>query len=101
MLTYQYIFRRLLYAIPILMGVTLLIFVLFNLVAPDPALVLLGKYANPKQMQAMRHAMGLDRPLLMQYIDMLKSVFTFSFGRSWATQQQICLLYTSPSPRDS
>lgn len=86
---YQYIIRRLLYAIPILIGVTLLIFLLFNVVAGDPTAVLLGKYATAQQMAELRHELGLDKPLLMQYLDTLKSTFTLDFGRSWASKQQI------------
>ncbi|MEM9417287.1 MAG: ABC transporter permease [Bacteroidota bacterium] len=86
---YQYITRRLLYAIPILIGVTLLIFLLFNVVAGDPTIVLLGKYATAQQMAELRHELGLDRSLFVQYLDTLKSAFTLDFGRSWATKQQI------------
>ena len=47
---YTYVIRRLLYAIPILVGVSLLIFLIFNIVAGDPTMVLLGKHATAKQM---------------------------------------------------
>jgi len=93
--TYYYIIRRLLYAVPILIGVTLVIFLLFNVVAGDPTTVLLGKYATPQQMAELRHELGLDRPLWIQYLDTLKAVFTFDFGRSWATKQQIIQMIRS------
>ncbi|MEL6359242.1 MAG: ABC transporter permease, partial [Bacteroidota bacterium] len=86
---YQYIIRRLLYAIPILVGVTLVIFLLFNVVAGDPTAVLLGKYATAQQMAELRHELGLDKPLPVQYLATLKSAFTLDFGRSWASKQQI------------
>lgn len=86
---YSYIFRRILYVIPVLLGVTLLIFVLFNLVGGDPTLVLLGKHATPRQIADLRHQLGLDQPLFYQYLDIVKSAFTFDFGRSWATKQNI------------
>ncbi|OJW69576.1 MAG: peptide ABC transporter permease [Candidatus Amoebophilus sp. 36-38] len=86
---YNYIFRRLLYVIPIVMGVSLLIFVIFNVVAGDPTAILLGKHASLKQMAELRHELGLDRSWLMQYLDILKSAFTFNFGRSWSTKQLI------------
>lgn len=86
---YTYVIRRLLYAIPILMGVSLLIFLIFNIVADDPTIVLLGKHATAKQMAELRHELGLDRHWFLQYVDILKSTFTFNFGRSWATKQQI------------
>lgn len=86
---YQYIIRRVVYSIPILIGVTLAIFLLFNVVAGDPTAVLLGKYATAQQMAELRHELGLDRSLLVQYLDTLKSAFTLDFGRSWASKQHI------------
>jgi peptide/nickel transport system permease protein len=87
--TYHYVLRRLLYVVPILIGVSLLIFVLFNIVSGDPTAVLLGKYATPKQMAELKHELGLDKSMFLQYIDILKSVFTFDFGRSWKSKQLI------------
>ncbi len=84
-----YIFRRLLYTIPILLGVTLLIFLMFNIVGGDPALTLLGKHASPKQLDMLRKELGLNKPFLHQYFDLLKATFTFNFGKSWFTKQEI------------
>ncbi|TNE98995.1 MAG: ABC transporter permease [Deltaproteobacteria bacterium] len=84
-----YVLRRLLYVIPILLGVCLIIFVLFNVVAGDPTHLLLGKHATAKQMAELRHELGLDRPWFFQYLDLVKSAFTFDFGRSWSTKQSI------------
>lgn len=86
---YAYIFRRLLYIIPVLLGVCLIIFVLFNLVAPDPAYTLLGKHATPKQIAELHHELGMDKPYLVQYIDTVKTAFTFDFGYSWTSKQKI------------
>lgn len=85
----KYIIRRLLYLIPVLLGVSFIIFVLFNLVSGDPTAVLLGKNATAKQMMELREQLGLNKPLLDQYLDVVKSAFTFDFGRSWATKQEI------------
>ncbi|MFG1500013.1 ABC transporter permease [Halobacteriovorax sp. XZX-3] len=87
--TWSYILRRLLYTIPIILGVCLIIFAIFNLSGYDPAQLLLGKHASAKQIAEVRHELGLDRPLLEQYIGIVKSAFTFDFGRSWATKQSI------------
>ena len=85
----NYIIRRLLYLIPVLLGVSFLIFLLFNVVAGDPTAVLLGKNATARQMEELREQLGLNKPLIMQYFDVVKSAFTFDFGRSWATKQEI------------
>ena len=71
------------------MGVTFLIFVLFNLVAGDPTHLLLGKHASVSQMEELRRELGLDRSWLLQYWDVLSSAFTFDFGRSWSSKQEI------------
>ena len=86
---WTYIIRRTLYIVPILIGVTFLIFVLFNLVAGDPTYLLLGKHATAAQMEELRRELGLDRPWFLQYLDVLSSAFTFDFGRSWSSKQEI------------
>lgn len=85
----KYIIRRLLYLIPVLLGVSFIIFVLFNLVSGDPTAVLLGKNATARQMAELREQLGLNKPLFDQYLDVVKSAFTFDFGYSWATKQKI------------
>ncbi len=86
---YIYVIRRLLYVIPILLGVCLIIFLLFNVVSPDPALMMLGKHATAKQIAEIRAELGLDKHWFIQYLDVVKSAFTFDFGRSWSTRQEI------------
>lgn len=85
----KYIIRRLLYLIPVLLGVSFLIFLLFNVVAGDPTAVLLGKNATARQMEELREQLGLNKSLIAQYFDVVRSAFTFDFGRSWATKQEI------------
>ena len=85
----RYIIRRLLYTIPVILGVSLIIFVLFNLVSGDPTALLLGKNATAKQMIELREQLGLNKSLWAQYFDVVKSAFTFDFGRSWQSKQEI------------
>ena len=85
----QYIVRRLLYMIPVLLGVSLIIFILFNVVSGDPTAVLLGKNATAQQMSDLREQLGLNKSLPLQYLHVVKSAFTFDFGYSWATKQEI------------
>jgi peptide/nickel transport system permease protein len=75
--------------IPVLLGVCLIVFVLFNLVAPDPAFILLGKHATQIQIDQLHHELGMDKPFLVQYLDIVKTAFTFDFGYSWSTKQSI------------
>lgn len=75
--------------IPVLLGVCFIIFFIFNVVSPDPTLIMLGKHASKAQMMELRAELGLDRAWYLQYFDVVKSAFTFDFGRSWATKQEI------------
>ncbi len=86
---YAYILRRLLYVIPVILGVCAIIFLIFNVVAPDPALIILGKHATVEQIVEIREQLGLNRSMWLQYFDIVKSAFTFDFGRSWSTKQEI------------
>ena len=81
--------------IPILLGVTAIIFLLYNVILGDPSALLLGKHATVEQMQELRAQLGLDKPLLYQYFDIVKSAFTFDFGRSWSTKQEIWEMITA------
>ncbi len=85
----QYSIRRLLYIIPVLLGVCFIVFVLYNFVADDPAITLLGKHATVKQAAELRKELGLDKSYFLQYVDIVRSAFTFDFGRSWSSQQKI------------
>lgn len=85
----SYVLRRLFYVIPVILGVCFLIFIIFNVVSPDPTISMLGKHATQAQVLELREALGLNRPLYLQYLDTVKSAFTFDFGRSWTTKRDI------------
>lgn len=89
----KYIARRLLYMIPILFGVTLLTFLLFNVVGGDPAAQAAGRHASAEQIEILRRELGVDRPLYQQYLFFLEQILTLDFGRSWATKQQITTMF--------
>lgn len=83
-----YIVRRLLHAIPVLLGVSLITFLLFYVVCPDPALVLVGgKNVTQEKIDAARKRLGTDRPLLAQYGSFLGEIATLDFGESWRLQK--------------
>lgn len=91
----KFIFRRVLYMVPILFGVTLVMFILFNVAGGDPAAQAVGRYATPAQIAVMRTEMGLDRPLVIQYFDLVRQIFTLDWGRSWSSKQSITGLLTA------
>ncbi len=84
-----YIFRKLLSTIPTLFGVALIVFILFNMVGGDPTYQMLGRHANAKQVEELRHEYGFDQPKYIQFGQYLKQIITFDYGRSYATKQPI------------
>jgi peptide/nickel transport system permease protein len=81
---YRYVVTRLLLAIPTLVGAAALVFVLMRLIPGDVCLIRLGmgSHGNPAAMEACRQALGLNNPLIVQFLDFLGSYFTFDFGTS-------------------
>jgi len=84
-----FILRRLWQMIPTLAGVILLVFFLFNWVGGDPAMVLAGKVADPATVENIRRQLGVDQPYWYQLLIFVKQVFTFDFGRSWSTNEEV------------
>jgi peptide/nickel transport system permease protein len=84
-----FILRRLWQMVPTLAGVILLVFFLFNWVGGDPALVLAGKVADPAAVENIRRQLGVDQPYWYQLLIFVKQVFTFDFGRSWSTNEEV------------
>jgi peptide/nickel transport system permease protein len=84
-----YILRRLWQILPTLAGVIVLVFILFNWVGGDPALVLAGKVTDPEQVENIRRQLGVDQPWWVQLGIFIRQVFTFDFGRSWSTNEEV------------
>jgi len=95
-----YIIRRVLIAIPTLLIVLTITFVLIRIAPGDPAEVRLGDYASKEAVEALRREMGLNRPIWIQYLDTLKGLLQGDFGRSMVNGRPIskdlmrCLPYT-------
>ena len=78
-----YILRRLLLAVPVLIGVATLVFTLIHLVPGDPAAAMLGESAAPADLADLRSRLGLDRPLLEQYREFMLGVLRGDLGTSF------------------
>jgi peptide/nickel transport system permease protein len=74
--------RRLVLSIPILLLVTIMVFGLIHLIPGDPVTVILGQEATPEVEAALRAELGLDRPLVAQYLTWLGNVLRGDLGRS-------------------
>ncbi|HEY9753144.1 MAG TPA: ABC transporter permease [Coleofasciculaceae cyanobacterium] len=77
-----YLVKRLLGLIPVLLGITLLVFALLHFIPGDPAIVLLGERATPEQVAALREQLGLNQPLPLQYLAFLNNLLHLNLGIS-------------------
>lgn len=103
-----YIVRRILYVIPVVLGVALVTFILFHVVGWNAAAMMLGKHASPEEIAALQKQLGLAGPKWLnweaaregpwyrlfdsQWFFYLRQIVTFDFGRSFATNQKISTL---------
>ncbi|MHB1549672.1 MAG: ABC transporter permease [Vulcanimicrobiaceae bacterium] len=94
-----FIARRLLWSIPTLLGVTMLTFLLIHIAPGGPALALAGQRATPAQIAAVTHALGLDRPLYVQYARWLGALLHGNLGFSYVQQSPVALLVAQRLPQ--
>ena len=85
----RYVIKRIIMIIPILIGVTIFIFVLLSLAPGDPARVALGSLATEEELQLFREQNGLDAPLVMQYINYMLRAVTGDLGTSYTSHQSV------------
>ena len=93
-----YVLRRLLLAIPVMLGVATLVFSLIHLVPGDPAQAMLGDGAAPKDVEELRKALGLDQPLLTQYATFMRHAATGDLGTSFRTGQPVTAMIVERVP---
>lgn len=77
-----YLVKRLLIAIPTLLGVSVVVFLTLHLTPGDPALLILGPKATETSLQRLRQELGLDRPIHIQYLRWIRGVVSGDWGRS-------------------
>ena len=80
-----YILRRIVHMVPVLLGVMTVVFLALRLIPGDPAVALAGEKASVEQIERMREALGLNRPLPVQYVDFVGNMLTLQLGRSIRT----------------
>jgi ABC-type dipeptide/oligopeptide/nickel transport system permease component len=88
---FAYSLRRVLIAIPTLLVVLTITFVLIRVAPGDPAEVRLGDYASKEAVDALRAEMGLNRPIWVQYLGTLKGLLQGDFGRSMVNGRPIAI----------
>ena len=94
----RYVIHRVLLAVPVLIGVATLVFSLIHLVPGDPATAMLGDGAAPQDIAELRTSLGLDKPLLEQYVTFLRHAVTGDLGVSFRTGQPVTTMIAERVP---
>jgi peptide/nickel transport system permease protein len=94
----SYVIKRILYAIPVLILVTVIVFSLIHLIPGDPIRIMLGINAKPEQIDALKKELNLDKPIVVQYFLWLKNVATGDFGFSIRSKEPVFKLIMQRLP---
>lgn len=86
---YEYLLKRLLLFIPILFGVSVLVFLIIHLVPGSPAVAMLGVRATPERVEAIERSLGLHLPIHIQYLNWLGEILSGSMGESFSFNQDV------------
>ena len=86
---FQYILKRLLSTLPVLLGISLLLFFMLRMLPGDPAQVLAGQMASQEDIKNIRQQLGLDKPIFVQYGIFLSRLAKLDLGRSARTQNPV------------
>jgi len=84
-----FILRRILQLIPVIIGVTLILFLLLYIIPEDPARLILQKGASPEALANLRAKLGIDKPLYVQYWRYIKNLFSGDLGTSYRYQRSV------------
>jgi peptide/nickel transport system permease protein len=85
----SYIVKRFLATIPLLIGLTIIVFLIMALIPGDPATAILGSYATPENAARLRSELGLDKSLVERYLIWLSNLVRGDFGRSYILDRPV------------
>lgn len=94
----QYLAKRLLAAVPVILGMTVLVFSILHLVPGDPVTIMLGEMTTQEAYDRARHELGLDKPLFVQYFSFLARLIRFDLGKSIIQKQEVTSLLAVKLP---
>ena len=84
-----YVFKRLISAVPVLLGISIIVFLIMAMIPGDPATAILGSYATPDNVAKLNRDLGLDQPLVQRYFIWLGNILQGDFGRSFALNREV------------
>ncbi|MCY6355445.1 ABC transporter permease [Clostridium sp. ZS2-4] len=85
----KYIVKRLLMLIPVLIGVSIMVFLVMHVFTNDPTSIILGQHATTEQIAKLREELGLNQPLYIQYFEFLKGILQGDLGNSLITKTSV------------
>ncbi len=85
----SYILKRLIAAVPVLLGITVIVFLIMAMIPGDPATAILGSYATPENVARINRDLGLDKPLVVRYFIWLGNLVTGDLGRSFSLNRPV------------
>ena len=85
----SFILKRLVSAVPVLLGTTVIVFLIMSLIPGDPATAILGSYATPENVEKLNRDLGLDKPMAQRYLIWLANMLTGDFGRSYSLNRPV------------
>ncbi|PNV63554.1 peptide ABC transporter permease [Clostridium sp. chh4-2] len=94
----KYIMKRLLMLIPIIIGITLFVYIIMSFAPGDAAVLILGNEATEQELQEKRVELGLDKPVIVQYGNYLKNLVKGDFGKSWITGGEVLQEFLHRAP---
>ena len=84
-----YIIKRILSAIPVLLGISVIVFIIMALIPGDPATAILGSFATPENVEKLNRDLGLDKPMIQRYFIWLGNMLQGDFGRSFSLNKDV------------
>ena len=84
-----YIVIRLMSTVPVLLGITIIVFLIMSLIPGDPATAILGSYATPENVEKLNRDLGLDKPVVTRYFIWITNILTGDFGRSYSLNRPV------------
>ncbi len=93
-----FLLRRLLAFIPLLLGMSVVVFLILQILPGDPAAIIGGQFATQEDIAEISEDLGLNRPLPVQYATFLRKLVTFDLGTSYATRRPVAEMISRRYP---
>lgn len=96
-----FLLRRVLVSLVVLLGISLVVFLMLNLISDSPGRAALGQQASQAAVDAFNREHGYDRPVLIQYVDYLLQLLRGDLGRSYKLNEEVGTLLLQNAPRSA